>query len=269
MKRTVNNPILNDFVYTLLYTASYEEKRGLKGKYLRAAISGESAKRFATNSTREEKEFILSHFGIQFFYVIAKQKNVTMVRMKELLAKFEGDKRIAALRDMAEMGLFVTSDKELIRLLGYMSQSIHHHTFFLNMEFLRQGYHIQNWKRQNVNEADMQTREADESAKVLAKTMLKTCLAMEYVDGMTHVSQTQMKILLRLYPISHTYINDPELYNYFSGNFNKTKFRHAMNGLLKDQLILQKGKASKKEYTISGAGIKHVNNFFDTVINTL
>lgn len=266
MANILIDPILNDVVYSLLYGASYEEKRGLRGKYLRAAMSGEKAKRFCATSTREEKEYMLAHFGVKFFYGFSRE-GVSMNKLKDILAKFDAGKKVAALNDIAEAGIFVTSDKEVIRALGLMAQSIHHHSFFLNLEFLRQGYHIQKWKKHSNNNQDMEAREADESAKVLATTMLNACVSMDYVTGLTGITQTAMKILLYLYASSHTYVKDDVIYARFAGAFNKTKYRYAMKALLKEGLIQQHGARFKREATITGPGIKHVNNFFNSAMN--
>lgn len=266
MPSIVIDPILNDFVYSLLYGASYEEKRGLRGKYLKAAMSGETAKRFCSTSTREEKEYLLSHFGVQFFYVICK-KGVTLQKMEEVLAKFDGGKKVPALREMAEAGIFVTSDKEFLRMLGHMAQSIHHHSFFLNLEFQRQGYHIQKWKKHNMDIRDMASRETDDSARVLATTMLNACVAMDYVPGSMGMTDTEMKLLLYLYPLSHTYVKDEVLYARFAGAFNKTKYRYAMKALIKADYVIQIGKRERREVTISGAGIKQVNDFFNSAMS--
>lgn len=265
MPSSAIDPILNDFIYSLLYGASYEEKRGLKGKYLRAAMSGDTAKRFCTSSSREEKEYLMSHFGVNFFYVIAK-KGATVKKMEEIFATFKMGKKALAMKEMAEAGIYVCSDKELIQMLGIMSQSIHHHSFFLNLEFVRQGYHIQKWKRTSINNADMATREASESAKLLAETMLNACITIDYVDGLVGISQTAMKLLLHLYSFSHTYIPDQVLYDRFAGAFNKTKYRYAIKALLKDDLIIQHGPKLKREITITAGGIKHVNNFMDSAM---
>jgi hypothetical protein len=262
MPNTLIDPILNDVVYTLLYGASMEEKRGLKGKYLRAALSGEKAKRFCANTTLEEKQYLLAHFGIQFFLGFSKN-GVSFAKIKDVLAKIDSGKRVAALKDIAEAGIFVTSDKEVIRGLGLMSQSIHHHSFFLNLEFLRQGYHIQKWKKHSGNNQDMAAREVDQSAKALATTMLNACITLDYIPGSTGVPQTAMKILLYLYSVSHTYAPDDVIYAKFAGAFNKTKYRYAMKALLKDGLIDQHGSRFKREMTITAGGIKHVNSFIE------
>ena len=265
MPSSAIDPILNDFIYSLLYGASYEEKRGLKGKYLRAVMSGDTAKRFCTSSSREEKEYLLSHFGVQFFYVITK-KGVTVKKMEEIFTTFKAGKKVAALREMAEAGVYVCSDKEFTQMLGVMAQSIHHHSFFLNLEFLRQGYHIQKWKKHSTNEKDLQVREAQESAKVLATTMLNACVIMDYVEGLLGLTPTSMKLLLYLYSLSHTYVEDSVLYSRFAGAFNKTKYRYAMKALLKGDMILQQGPKIRREITITTAGIKRVNSFLDSAM---
>jgi hypothetical protein len=265
MANNLIDPILNDVVYTLLYSTSYQEKRGLKGKYLRAAMSGEKAKRFCANSTREEKEYILSHFGIKFFYGFSKE-GIGFQKIKDILAKFDSGKRVAAMKDIAEHGIFVTSDKEVVRALGLFAQSIHHHTFFLNLEFLRQGYHIQKWKKHSTNNQDMAVREADESAKLLAETMLNACITLDYAEGLLGITQTAMKLLLHLYTFSHAYIPDQTLYDRFAGAFNKTKYRYAIKSLIKDGLIVEHGPKVRKEITITAGGIKHVNNFMDSAM---
>jgi hypothetical protein len=265
MPSSAIDPILNDFVYSLLYGASYEEKRGLKGKYIRAAMSGDTAKRFCTSSSREEKEYLRSHFGVQFFYVVAK-KGVTVKRMEEIFANFKAGKKAAAMREMAEAGIYVCSDKEFTQMLGVMAQSIHHHSFFLNLEFLRQGYHIQKWKRHSTSGKDMEVREAQESAKVLAATMLNACVTIDYVDGLIGITPTAMKILLHLYSLSHTYVEDNVLYSRFAGAFNKTKYRYAIKALIKGDMIIQQGPKIRREITITTAGIQRVNNFLDSAM---
>jgi hypothetical protein len=266
MARLVNIPVLNDFVYTLLFNASYEQKRGLKGKYLKAAMDGRSAKIFASTSTREEKEFICAHFGVEFFYVMAK-RSVTFAGLRDILEKFEVNKKVSAIRDISELGICVTSDKEFLRLLGLMSQSIHHHSFFLNMEFQRQGYHIQKWSKNNLNKGDLLTREVDESAKILVKTALNACLVMTDTPGMTGITEGEMKIMLYLYVFSNTYVEADKIYAHFVGRMTKQLYRTSIKRLIKSQYIQQHGQMKKKEYTITGQGISKVYDFVKSIFS--
>lgn len=261
------NPVLNDFIYTLLFESPYELKRGLKGKFLKAAVNSKSAKIFSTTSTREEKEYIMSHMGIEYFYVIAK-KGMSLQNFKGILEKFESSKKVSALQDISRQGVFVTSDKEFLRLLGLMSQSIHHPAFFLNLELNRQGYSIKKWPKKNLNQQDLLVRELDENAKVISKTILNSCVSMDYCRGLTGVSDTEMKILLYLYNKSHTYIPNEQLLSFFAGNMSKTKYRGAVKRLLAGQLIQKHGAIKELELTITGPGVRQVNNFINNVINS-
>lgn len=265
--KIINNPIFNDFVYTVLFQASLEEKRGLPGRFRRIALNGRMAKKFATTASREEKEFVLSHFGMEFFYVIAR-KGMPLQKFKDILDKFEKNKKVAALKEISEEMVFVSSDKEFIRLLGLMSQSIHHHTYFMNMEFQRQGYHIQKWAKNNLNREDLVTREVDASAKTVVKTCLNACLTMDYTHGRTGMSEPQMKILLYLYTVSHTYVPDEKIHNVFAGNMTVNVYRTAMRTLTENFLVTKQGYGKEISFTISGAGIKQVNDFAQRVLNS-
>lgn len=264
--KLINNPILNDFIYTLLFQASLEEKRSLPGRYRKIAMSSRLAKKFATTSTREEKEFVLSHFGMSYFYVVGRS-GMPVEKFKDILDKFEKKKKALALKEMAEEMIFVSSDKEFVRLLGLMSQSIHHHTYFMNMEFQRQGYHIQKWAKNNLNQEDLLTREIDQNAKVVAKTCLNACVSMDYIPGRTGFTGTQMKILLYLYTVSHTYVPTDKIYNVFAGYISINAYRMAIKQLTDNMFVTKMNGKEEVSFTISGMGIKQVNDFTQKVLN--
>jgi nitrogen regulatory protein PII-like uncharacterized protein len=266
MANIINNPVLNELVYTVLFQATLPEKRGLKGKYFKIAMSQKASKTFATTSSKEEKEYILSHFGLEYFYVICN-RGMTMLKFKEILDKFDKKKRVSALSEIAEEGIFVTSNKEFTRMLGLMSQSIHHHSYFLNLEIVRQGYHIQKWSKTYNNKKDMATREADASAKSLVRTCLSALFTMDFWPGSTGISAEQMKILLYLYSVSNSYISYGQMYGVFAGNTNNFRFSSSLKGLLTEDYIIKHGAGKAKEYTISALGIKQVNEFIQKTLN--
>lgn len=264
MGKMLNNPALNEFVYTILYQSSMEERRGLRGKYLKMAMSARSAKIFATTSTREEKEYILSHFGFEFAYIVFKQ-GTALLKFKQLLDKFDKKRKAAALSDIAQDGIFVSSDKEFIRLLGHVSQSIHHPAYFLNLELNRQGYHIQKWSKKFANQDDMASRELDSSARLLVRTCLSANLAMDYCEGSTGIRPLELKILMYLYTLSQTYVTEDKIFGVFAGATTTNKFKRATRALSLDHLILKNAK--EKEYTITAAGIRQVNEYVNRILN--
>jgi predicted transcriptional regulator len=266
MHNIVNNPVFNEFVYSALFNATVEEKRRLKPKYFKIAMSARSAKTFCTTGSKEEKEYMLAELGYDNFYVICR-RGMTLLKFKEILAKFDNQKRVAAISDIAEAGVFVTSDREFMRMLGLMSQSIHHHSHFLNLEITRQGHHIQRWSKQYLNKKDIDTKETDASAKALARTCLSAILTMTFWPGSTGMTTAQMEILLYLYSVSNSYISYSRLFDVFAGNTNNFKFSSAIRALVTDELIIKHGRGNIKEYSISALGIKQVNTFINKTIN--
>lgn len=258
----LRNPILNEFLYTVLYNANYEDKRKLQGKYLRAAISEKTAKSFVAHSTRDEKEYVLATLGFEFFYVIAK-KDTKFKQFKDLLSKFENKKQVQAMAEIAQMGVFVTSDREITRLLGLMSKAIHHPTFFLNMELLNQGYNIRKWKRRAANHLDEDVREADEVSRSLSMTMLHSHIALQYCRGSVGLGESAMMILLYLHYHKMGNIPHTSLFAYFDGNMTKTEFTYAMKALNGGYCIETN---SDNEHSITGEGIKKVNLLLDYIL---
>lgn len=155
--KSVPDPIFNDFLYTVLFNMSASEKRGLHGKYLKAAMSEKSAKAFIQNATDEDKKYILSHAGYKFYWVLQKD-NFKAEYLREILTKFESSNHVSALRDIAHQGIFVTAEKEFIRLLSLMSSAIHQSSFYFDLSMLRTGWHIKSWKKRFFNPRDMEAR---------------------------------------------------------------------------------------------------------------
>jgi hypothetical protein len=265
-KKIVNIPILNDFIYTLLYEAPYEAKRGLTGKYLKASMNGRAAKAFSVNSTREEKEYILAHFGLEFYYVIHPKK-VTIPKLKEILRKYQKDHKIAAMKDIAEEGIYVTGDEQFVHLLRLMAKSIHHPSFFLNLEFNRQGYHIQKWSKRNDNEVDLKDRETYTNDNKIMRLMLNSILEMEFVPGKSGLTIKEMKVLIYLYTYKHLFVPEKDILDFFLGRVSKSDCKSAIMGLLNSQYI-QRSALARKEYSITSYGIKQVANYRDTVLTS-
>lgn len=262
--KTAVNTALNEFVYTILYNSTMEQRRGLKGKFQKMAMSATGAKAFASNSTREEKECVMSHFGFEFGYFVFK-KGATFLDLKHILQKFEQKKKAMALADIAQEGLFVTTDKEFVRMAGLMSQTIHHPVYFLNLELVRQGYHIQKWSKIFANQSDLEAREVDLSAKLVVKTCLSALLVADFWKGSTGMEPLQIKILLLLYTLSHLYVPEDRVFGAFAGIAAPFKFKTATRRLMFDNLILRNAK--EKSFTITGQGIRQINEFIHRTLN--
>lgn len=252
------NP-LNDFIYTVLFNASSEDKKGLHGKYLNACENEKAAKKFIETAAREEKEFLLSQFGYQFYYFISpyKPSNTTL---KEFIEK-EGCK----ITDLKKEGLYIHSDKELMHLMGLTCKSVHTPSYAMNLELMRQAYHVKKWSR-SVPVKD-QSGEVAEADSVLMRTLLSATITMNYQAGITSLSDIQMQICLYLYLNRNKERSFSDIENMFSGykgRYTPAGFKSAINSLILNQYI-QKS-AVDKNLTITSLGIKKCQEYRDSVL---
>lgn len=265
---SVPDPIFNDFLYTVMYNLNATQKRTLHGKYLKAVMSEKSAKSFIMNATDEDKKIILAAAGLKFYWVFSKETTLPE-HLRDMLNKFQEDRKVAALKDIAHQSAFVTSDKEYIRLLGLMSASIHQPSFYFDLSLLKTGFHLRKWKKRFVNPVDMEAREVDESAMLLARTLLSGMIVADYMKGVVGLTVCEVKLLLYLYVHPHLYISEKHLYEFFKGSVRNAEIRTAIRSLFKSGHIEGDGKAMDRSYTITGAGVKKINEYFKVVFTKL
>ena len=256
---TLNIELLNDFIYTVLFNASADDKKGLSGKYLAACENIKSAKKFLTTATREEKECLLAHFGYQFYYLISPYRPSNPA-LKEFMEK-DGYK----ITDLKKEGLYVHSDKELTHLMGLICKAVHSPTYEMNLELLRQAYHVKKWSR--VLPVKAQASETAEADSVLMRTLLSATITMNYQTGITGLSDIQIQILLYLYlnRNKERSFNDIEnLFSGYKGRYTPSGFKSAINTLIINQFI-QKSVVSKN-LSITSLGIKKCVEYRDAVL---
>lgn len=255
----LNIQLLNDFVYTMLFNASAEDKKGLSGKYLAACENIKDAKKFIETATREEKEHLLSQFGYQFFYVIAPYR-LSNSQLKNFFTS-EGYK----ITDLKKEGFYVHSDKELMHHIGLTAKYVHSGAYALNLELMRQSYHIRNWANK-VPIAD-ESKEFSEADAILMRTLLSATVTMNYQQGITGISDIQAQILIFLYinrnkQISFDNVND--LFSGYKGRYSSSGFKSAINSLILNQFV-QKS-AVDKTLTITSLGIKKCQEYRNAVL---
>jgi hypothetical protein len=258
-KGLLNLSLLNDFIYTALFSASSEVKKGLHGKYLNACENEKAAKKFLETATREEKEYLLSQFGYQFYYLISpyKPSNTTL---KEVIET--NGYRITELK---REGLYIHSDKELMHLMGLTCKSVHAPSYAMNLELMRQSYHVKKWSRA-VPVKD-QSNEVAEADSILMRTLLSATITMNYQAGITGISDVQLNILIYLYINRNKERSFSDIENMFSGykgRYTPSGFKSAINSLIINQYI-QKS-AVDKNLTITSLGIKKCQEYRDSVL---
>lgn len=261
----MNFPIFNDFIYTILYNATAEDKQGLSGRYLTALKDSKQAARFIETATREEKEYLLAHFGFQFLYVICPEK-IAATKLKDFIK--EQQEKGYSVADLRKEGFYVHTDREVIHLLGLAAKAIHNPNYYLNLEINRQGYHVKKWSRQSLVKEDQATKEVMDNDNVLMRTLLSSSITMNYQPGVTGISETELQILLYLYINRQKYISIEDLNNLFAGykgRYKESNFTSSIRSLVSEQLV-QRNSVEKNQITITGIGIKKCIEYRNAVL---
>lgn len=253
--------VLNEFVYTALYTADYQAKRGLPVKYQKASVDEKSAREFIDKSTRDEKEIVLALLGYEFFYVVHKSGK-TFKQMKHFIPLLESKSALS--KAASEEGFYVISDRDIVRMLGLMSGITHNPTFFLDMEIKRQGYNINKWEKRYVTSKDLTHRDIDENAKIVCKMIYGSLMLSQTTQFAMGVSIAGLSVLVYLYAFNILEITPEKLKENFVGRFSTREIANAIKDLSDESLISRLlGKIS-----LTSLGIKKVNNIFHTIVHS-
>lgn len=269
--KMINIPILNDFIYTVLHNMSFEDKRKLEGRFLRAASNGTAAKTFAAKSTREEKEYLLTQLGYQFTYIIY-QKSDSFERIKKLITSEETTIRI--LQNLAGDSIYFHSDTEFQRYLGLAAHAIHSHAYTYNTEILRCDHFRKDWTKKYGYITDDEGREVDRSMREMATLFFHAFMLMDNLVNLIGLTPAGLKVLLYLYQAPNAYIERKVMEDEFAGFVSKQLFLRTIVILTKGGFIVgnrtttvKKKGAGVWRYGITASGIRVVNNFFQQVRN--
>lgn len=259
-------PALNDFLYTVLYEATLQDKRGLTGRFLKATTTAKAARRFIENSTREEKEHLLSHFKFSFYYVIHANK-VTIAKFRDILKQFEKNRRVAATKEIANEGIFVTTDVQFCALLGLMAKSTNDPSYYRNLELNRQGYHIKRWKKRLNSKEDFANKELDENDTMLARTLHANMGRYDIVEPLINLSQHSIRILTYLYVYKNNAVSEGEIRRQYEGEYTPRQITVALK-TLKNQGCITEPLLKKGEYSITSIGIRKYCEYRDMTLKS-
>lgn len=263
---SLTSPIFNNFLYTIMFQSSLEEKRGLRGKYIQACLNAKKAKKFLETASFEDKQYLLSHFGVEHFIVFVKKESVNFKKLLEILKQYEMDQEIKSMDDLADLKLFVSGDKQFNHLLGLMASSIHHSAFFLNLEMKRLSYNISKFPKNLFTKGDLDMREGMDNARTIMKTLLNGIMQLSYSQGSAGITEDSMKILIYLY-IRHTnYVTRLDMKTFFAGQIKEAKITASLKSLMKLMYVNQDIDKTDPKFTISGHGMKVASEYLQAVL---
>lgn len=264
-----SNPCLNELVYSVLRSSDREDLLKLRGRFLKAAKSETAAKRFASIAKYEEKALLLAEFGVNFFTVFVNNDSLTSKKLREILNKYEADQNGSAMESLTESQIWVESDKEFIHLLGLMAQTSNHPSYKLNLEAQRAGYHAKRWTVSSKNKNDKNIDETITTFDYLTRLLLQSCLITDRAPTLFNITADEMKLLLYLYSVRHTYVDKDKVWVYFLGNYNKKFISTHLKKLFKMQYLEIHPNEDLQKFTITSLGIGIVNRFLQTTFNQI
>lgn len=267
-KLLVRNPYLNEFVWDLLYNVTMEQKKKLSKPFLQILKSPIKCKNFAEFSTLDEKVRFLSELGMDCSIVFFQDKIQSMNRLKVILEKYEEDKQVAASKEITQLKVFVSSDKQVKWLLGLMADTIHHKSYFLNLEYNRAVYHVKKWDRNRHTPESKELNETIESSDFVAKFLISAFNSLGTVSSFLEVTQYDIKILLYLYNYRHLYLEKARIWDYFSGDITKGNVTTCLKRLFLNEYIRKHADYRILKYSITGSGIQMVNQFMSRVLKS-
>lgn len=265
-KILVRNPALNEWVWNILYNITPEQKKRLTAPFLTILKSSVKAKSFAEYSTIDEKIRLFSELGYDNAIVFFEDKAKSVNSLKVILEKFEKDRQAAASKEISQLKVFVSSDKQIKWLLGLMADTIHHKSYFLNLEMNRVGHHLKSWKSQRIAPSTKELSDTIDNADLVINTLLNGLWVSDYAESFLGLKLLDLKILLYLYGFRHTYIVKDRIWDYFAGATSKQKVASSMKRLMYNQFMIKHIDVRLGKYSISSKGIESVNSYMQRVL---
>ena len=262
----ITDPALSDYFYSVFYNADIVSRAGLPPKYLKLLRLEKTAKKFALESSMDEKIMILNYLGIKFFLVIADRKIATDSPLKGIMQKYKDRQEMLSLKEIIDSGLYVTSNKQLTGLLGLVSQACGSKQYKMNLEYTRVRYHAKQWdQRLRAANEDKDMQEQKEMDVNFVRTLCRNNLIMRRSEDLFGITETQMEILTYLYGLSGSYTRIETIWDFYSGVLTQNKVTIAARRLLDLGHLDQHPFSQKREYTITGTGIKLVNQLKEAI----
>lgn len=262
---TINDPFLNQFVYDCLWLATKEQRQNLKGKEIRPLKSSKIARNFAANSNLEEKIALLSRLGISFFFGFGTMDNQVLT---DLHKKYKEDKLIPAVKELIDRRVFVVTSKEVMMYMGLMASNVHSDSYVMNRNYLKMGYHINHWKKDEISPVDDAVNDSMTAAREISKIMIHSILLSNYGDEFGGLNEVGICILLFLFSKKGFDCPEIDIKNLIEPLYNPQKTTLSIKKCIDNKFIMKSLKNIKKPaYRITDLGVQAAMKFQARVLN--
>lgn len=260
------DPAFADYFYSILYGATIEDKLALPEKYQNLLKSERAAKKFALQASMDEKLLVLNYLGIKHFIIISDSGISGESNLKAVLKAHKQGQEYLTLKQVVESGLYVSSNKQLLGVLKMASLSIHTKTYRQELELSRTRYHAKKWDQKlRSSEQEMEAEDKKSIDVSYVRLIGYAADVMGRSENLFNLKESRLKILIFLYPLSHTHTRIEEMWQYFSGTLTNPEITSATKELVDLNHIELHPFSKKREYTISASGITIIKRLKEAV----
>ena len=133
------------------------------------------------------------------------------------------------------------------------------------MEYTRVGYHVHKWNRRLNSNKIAEVNESRENDKLLLKTITSVFCVMERCEGLFKLKEVEMRVLLHYYTVMNAYATVEQAETALAGTMTKRVLVKSIRNLCFSGHLQKNYLTKRNEYTITGPGIKVVNDLMFAV----
>lgn len=265
-KVLIKDAILNEFFFDAVFHATREARQRLTPKQLKSIKTPKSTKRFAVNSTVDEKAHILSALGVSYCIMFFPSGLFTNKSLKDLFAKYEDidpkKKAEAVLQDK----VMAVTDRQVTLISQLMANQCHSDSYLLSRDFHKIGHHILNWEEPE-NAITEATLESLEYLSVITKLGLNFILAAKNLTVNRVNNDLDINILMYLITRRNRYVTKAEIDTHFRPYYKVATITSAVKRLLENLYIDKHPSTKDRQYISTSLGITEAMSFIKKTMN--
>lgn len=245
------------FLYTCIYNMTTREKSNIPSHLYQQINTEKKAKRFCEKSSTDQKREFFSYLDIGFFWTFVNAPNITAKQYLSIMKDIKKEHPVGALKEMCDRGMCITSDDEYIFLMGQMSRMVTSNVYVKNQELLRIGSGIKKWSKKLKPDDEDSSDEIFSALRIIDAAYEKE----RHIPELLGISVFEYRILSFLYVSKDKYVPFKKIWDRFAGDIPQRKITSGQIKLAKALLIQRHYDWQKKEYIITRAGIRLVNEY--------
>jgi hypothetical protein len=265
-KFVIRDPFLEEYIYTLSYNVTSEQKKNLGKSSLKILSTSTRAKNFSTWSSLDEKQKFLAEIGMRYYTLIVPDEINTVNELKVMMKKYEDGRANAGVEHAAKMKIFITSDKETTHLLGLASATIHHDNYLLSLDLMKTGHALKKWSKRVTNKDHEESKDAIDYADLLDRLFYESIIVSHYTEGLIGLKERDFLIIMYLHRNRHVYLSKERINDNFRGILPLSGVTSGIKQLLMNNYIRKHVDYMHPRYMITASGVQLISQFRNRVL---